>query len=265
MKKTRKELAFLRDLYVAPDWTERFTKIFDENFKFTDEKNILYINAGTGDHAIELNRKLKKNQTLKIFGADAELNRIAQAKADIVKAKIDFSDAAPSGEIFDAVLADASFVKPNDLPVFLKEVIDLSNRQVAFFLPTASSFGDIFSFLWETLLHLDLLEKSAEVERLITEIPTVSKVEEMAENLGLTKIEIAKKDEFFDFKDGAEFVNSPLVTDFLFPAWLDFLTEKEKERVGKRLVQIIDAEDGILSFRLTVKATLFVGEKAENK
>ncbi len=262
MKKTRKELAFLRDLYIAPDWTERFTKIFDENFKFSDEKNILYINAGTGNHAIEMSRKLKKNQSLKIFGKDAELNRIAQAKADIVKAKIDFSDGAPPGEIFDAVLADASFVEPKNLPLFLKKTVDLSKRQVAFFLPTAGSFGDIFSFLWEALIHLDLLEKGAEVERLITEIPTVSKVEEMAENLGLTKIEIVKKNEFFEFKDGTEFIAAPLVADFLFPAWLDFLTQKEKERVGKRLVQIIDAEDRTLTFCFSIKATLFVGEKA---
>ncbi len=263
MSKTRKELAFLRDLYIAPDWTERFTKIFDENFKFTDEKNILYINAGTGNHAIELaRRRLKKNQSLKTFGEDAELNRIAQAKADIVKAKINFSGDAPD-EIFDAVLADASFVKPENLPAFLEKIINLSNKQVAFFLPTAGSFGDVFSFLWETLLYLDLLEKGAQVERLITEIPTIAKVEEFAENLGLTKIEIVKKNEFFEFKDGAELVAAPLVADFLFPAWLAFLTEKEKERVGKRLVQIIDAEEGALSFRFSVKATLFVGEKAK--
>lgn len=260
MKKTQKELAFLRDLYIAPDWTERFTKIFDESFKFTNEKKILYVNAGSGNHVIELNGKLKKNAALKVVGKDAELNRIAQAKADIVGAKIDFSGDEPR-ETFDAVFADASFVEPKNLPAFLEKIINLSDRQVAFFLPTAGSFGDIFSFLWETLLHLDLLDKSAEIERLMTEIPTVARVEEMAAGFGLTKIETVKKDEFFDFENGAEFINSPLVADFLFPVWLRFLTAKEKERVGKRLVQTIDDDDGSLSFRFTVKATLVVGEK----
>lgn len=263
MSKTKKELAFLRDLYIAPDWTERFTKVFDENFKFAGEKNILYVNAGTGNHAIELRRKLKEKVVLKAFGADAELNRIAQAKADIVKAKIDFSAHKPR-EIFDAVLADASFVEPKNLPDFLKQVVDLSGSQVAFFLPTAGSFGDIFSFLWETFMYLDLLDKGAEIERLITELPTVSTVEEWAANFGLTNIETVKSNEFFDFETGAEFVAAPLVNDFLFPVWLDFLSAKEKERVGKRLVQTIDdSTDAGLTFRFTVKATLVVGEKSE--
>lgn len=261
MSKTKKELAFLRDLYVAPDWTERFTQIFDENFKFTNEKNILYVNAGTGNHAVELRRKLKGKVSIKGYGEDKELNRIAQAKADIVKASIVFSADKPR-EIFDAVLADASFVEPKNLPAFLEKIIAFSNKQVVFFLPTAGSFGDIFSFLWETLLHLDLLDKSAEIERLIIEIPTVSQIEELAEKFGLTKIETVRKDEFFDFKDGAEFIKSPLAADFLFPVWLDFLTAKEKERVRKRLVQTIDEAGDALSFRFTVKATMFAGEKS---
>ncbi len=260
MKKTKKELAFLRDLYVAPDWTRRFTEIFDENYKFKNEKTILYVNAGTGDHALELRRKLKEKTRLETFSADADLNRIAQAKADIVKAKIDFSSAAPR-ENFDAVLADASFVEPKNLPDFLKKIIALSNNQVAFFLPTAGSFGDIFSFLWETLLHLDLFDKGAEVERLIAQIPTVSAVEELAEKLGLKSIETVCENEFFDFENGAAFIDSPLVADFLFPVWLAFLTKKEKERVRKRLAQTIDEADGTLTFRFTVKATLVVGEK----
>lgn len=262
MKKTKKELAFLRDLYVAPDWTRRFTEIFDENYKFKNEKAVLYVNAGTGDHALGLRRKLKEKTRLETFSSDADLNRIAQAKADIVKTKVDFTSSAPR-EIFDAVLADASFIEPKDLPEFLKKIIALSNNQVAFFLPTAGSFGDIFSFLWESLLHLDLLDKAAEVERLITEIPTVSAVEELAGKLGLTNVETVQKNEFFDFENGAAFVDSPLVADFLFPVWLAFLTEKEKERVRKRLAQTIDAADGTLPFRFTVKATLVVGEKSE--
>ena len=260
MNKTQKELAFLRDLYVAPDWTERFTKIFDENFKFAGEKTVLYVNAGTGNHAIELRRKLKEKVSLQSCGADEELNKIARAKADIVNAKIDFADDEPRGK-FDVVIADASFVEPKDLPEFLRKVVALSGGRVAFFLPTAGSFGDVFSFLWETLLNLDLLEKGGEVERLISELPTVSSVEETDENLGLTNVETVRKNEFFEFENGADFIASPLVNGFLFPKWLAFLTEKEKERVRARLAQTIDDADGTLSFRFTLKAALVVGEK----
>jgi hypothetical protein len=73
------------------------------------------------------------------------------------------------------------------------------------------------------------------------------------------KTETAK--EVFEYENGAEFVSSPLIADFLLPAWLEMLDEKEKERVSEKLAQLIDAEDGNLSFRFTVKVTLLTGEK----
>ncbi|MDQ3323924.1 MAG: hypothetical protein M3525_16035, partial [Acidobacteriota bacterium] len=255
-----KELAFLRDLYITPDWTARFTNVFDENFKFTDERTILYVNPGTGDHAIELRGKLKGDAQLKTFSENPELNRIAQAKADIVRAKINFTDDFPR-QTFDAVLADASLVEPKNLSEFFEDAAGASDKQVAIFLPTAGSFGEIFSFLWETFFALEMHDKAAEVERLIAEIPTVSKVEEMAVEFDVTKIETVTKTEFFEFENGAKFVESPLAADFLFPVWLDFLNEKEKEQVGKKLVQIIDDGDGASPFRFSIKATLVSGEK----
>ncbi len=262
MSKTEKELAFLRDLYVETDWTERFTNLFDDNFKFTGEEKILYANAGAGNHALALREKL--DDEIEIFGVSEtqELLTIARAKADLIQANVDFSIVYPS-EKFDAVLADASFVRPAELENFLAKIINSSKKQVAFFLPTASSFGDVFSFLWETLLNLDWLEKGAEVERLMAEIPTVSRIEEMAKDLGLTKIHTETKDEFFEFDNGAAFINSPLAADFLFPAWLGFLDANEKERVVNKLAQLIDADCQEMSFRFSVKATLLVGEKKE--
>lgn len=260
MIKTEKELAFLRDLYVTPDWTTRFTTIFDEIFKFTDEQTILYVNPGTGDHAIELRGKLKPDAMLKTYGENQELNFIAQSKADIVKAKINFTSDFPR-QTFDAVLADASLVEPKNLSEFLEDAAAASDGHVAIFLPTAGSFGEIFSFLWETFFALEMLDKAAEVERLIVEIPTVSKVEEMAAEYDLKNVEAVTKTEFFEFENGTQFVDSPLVADFLLPVWLDFLADKEKERVRKKLAQIIDADDGALTFRFSVKATLVTGEK----
>ncbi len=261
MNKTQKELAFLRDLYVAEDWTARFTDIFDANFKFSGEKSILYVNAGTGNHAIAVSEKLEQDSNMNAFNEDEELNIIAQAKANALKSDVFFASVFPD-ESFDVVLADASFVELKNLYSFVAEIIDLSDKQVAFFLPTAGSFGEIFSFLWETLFDLDLLENGTEVERLIAAIPTVSKIKEMVKNLGLSKLEIVTKTEIFEFENGMDFVTSPLIADFFLPVWLDFLDEQEQKRVSERLAQIIDADDGTLSFCFSIKATLVVGEKS---
>lgn len=261
MSKTQKELAFLRELTIESEWTQRFTDYFDGKFKFGEEKTVLYVNAGAGNHALALREKLADETEIYAVSETEDLRSIAQAKADAVKADVRFGTYLPE-EKSSVVIADASFVRPNELNDFLSEIIDAADSQVAFFLPTAGSFGEIFSFLWETLLETDLLEKGANVERLIAEIPTIEDVIETAQKHGLKKMENSTEIEIFEYKDGAEFVNSTLLADFLLPAWLDFLTDKEKKKASVKLAELIDEEDGELSFRFSVKNTLFSGEKA---
>ncbi len=260
MSKTEKELAFLQDLYVSIDWTERFTDLFGKDFDTKEFENILYINAGTGNHALALEETLGEDTNLIAVCQNKELLRIAQAKADVVKSDIKFTDDLPD-EKFDAVIADASLVKPSELKDFMQDAAGFSRWQIAFLLPTAGSFGEIFSYLWQVLLELDWLDKSAAIENLLSEIPTAFRVEEMTRDLGFTKVEAKTEDEDFEFENGAEFIASPLVTEFLFENWLDFLDETEKEQLSAKLAQLIDAECEGLSFRFTVKTTLIVGAK----
>lgn len=260
MSKTEKELAFLQDLYISTDWTERFTNLIGKNFDTKEFGNILYINAGTGNHALSLEEILEENTELTALSENKELLRIAQAKADVVKSDLKFTTELPD-EKFDAVIVDASLVKISELKDFLTESANSSRWQIAFLLPTAGSFGEIFSYLWQVFLELEWLDKSAEIETLLCEIPTVWQVEEMTRNLGFTKVDAKTNNEIFEFENGAEFVASPLVMDFLFENWFGFLSETEKEQVSQKLAQTIDAESEGLSFRFAVKATLIVGAK----
>lgn len=260
MSKTEKELAFLQDLYVTNDWTERFTSLIGGKLDTSEAETVLYINAGTGNFALSLEEKLDEDIELVCVCENEELLTIARAKADAIKAGAVFRVGLPA-EKFDAVLADASFTRPADLRCFVAEVADRSKDKTVFFLPTAGSFGEIFSYFWHTLLELGWLEKGARVENLITELPTVSGIEEIAQNIGLVKVNTTTKNEVFEFENGTEFVNSPLVADFLFPAWLEFLTEDEIIQFSEKLVQTIDAENEGLSFRFAVKTTLVTGEK----
>ena len=119
MSKTEKELAFLQDLYITPDWTERFTELLGDNFNTEEFEDILYINSGTGNHALVLEEKLEDNTQLFAVTENEELLKIAQAKAEAVRSDINFTALMPDKK-FDAVIADASLVNSSEIEGFCK-------------------------------------------------------------------------------------------------------------------------------------------------
>jgi ubiquinone/menaquinone biosynthesis C-methylase UbiE len=264
MSKTQKELAFLKDLYISSDWTERFTNLADKHLKLPKKGKFLYFNAGTGSHLLAVREKLGKDADLTAVYEDAEAQKIAKAKAEAMMVKIDFAkfDKLES-ESFDFVLADLTFTATDKIGEILDELVFLTRKKgiVAFFLPTAGSFGEIYSYLWETFLDVDLIEKSGEIEHLITRLSTVSRIEDLAQESGLGEIESETGLEIFEYDKSDEFISSSLAADFLIPEWLNFLSVKEKNKALKQLTKIIDTDLEGLSFRFSVKATLVKGVK----
>jgi SAM-dependent methyltransferase len=263
MDKTRKELAFLRDLYVTPDWTRRFAVLADKHLNLEDTENVLYLNAGTGDHCFAIREKLDDKTA--VFGRceNEDVMSIARDKSIAMRSDVDFSMTTFDDDSFDAVIADASLVLPDDVDEFVQDAIRVSKSggSVTFFLPSAGSFGEVFSLLWEVLFNEGLGDHGHAAEDMIAEQTPVASLKSKAQNLGLTNVRAETVNEIFEFEDGAAFVASPLVEDFLLPHWLESLDENEKEQVKEKLAQLIDVEDGDLSFRFSVKATVVTGTK----
>src|SRR2546430_7469823 len=84
-------------------------------------------------------------------------------------------------------------------------------------LPTFSSFGEFFSIYWEALQNSGLEDHAIDVETLITHLPAVSDVENLADQLGLDAVHFWTAIEEFDFDSNQEVLNSPLITDLLMP------------------------------------------------
>ena len=259
MTLSEKELAFLRGLNVEEDWTAKFTDVFDEKFKIGKQETFLYINAGSGNHALGLSQKLDEDSQMFAVCENDELRKIAQEKANAVQANLEFSTSKPLLES-EFVLADGSFVKRCELEAFVQSAVKLSGKEIALFLSSAGSFGEVFSYLWEVFLDLDWLDKSADIETLVAEFPSVSHLEETGKNLGIKKLKATTKAEFIDFENGKEFIEAPLIKYFFMPRWLDFLDENEKKQVIDKLAQKIDDERDELSFRCSIKATLITGK-----
>ena len=263
MAKTERELAFVRDLDINENWTRRFTDLIDKHVGFKEAQNILYINAGTGDHCIAIREKTDDKIAMFATCENDELLKIARDKSVATSSSIEFPDDDPDDDSFDAVVVDASFNRSAELDDLIVEAVRVARPggSVAVVLPSAGSFGEVFSLLWEVLFNEELGEHGAAVETMIADIPTVSKVEEFAEKAGLRDVKTESATEIFEYDNGAAFVASPLVSDFLLPVWLDMLDEETTESVTQKLAELIDEEDGDLTFRFSVKVTLLSGKK----
>jgi len=267
--KSQKELAFLQDLYVATDWGERFARLVDKHVTLPEKGRALYIAAGTGGHAIALQERAGKKLQFLCVDENDECLELARAKAVAMNDEAEFQREDPraltfTADQFDLVLGDASLTPPDDFKKLLTEMIRVASfgATVACWLPTFSSFGEFFSIYWEALQNSGLEDHAIDVETLITHLPAVSDVESLADQLGLDAVTSWTTIEEFDFDSSQEFLNSPLITDFLLPNWLQSVPESARARVVEEISKIIDEERHSGEFVLTLKATLLVGKKA---
>jgi ubiquinone/menaquinone biosynthesis C-methylase UbiE len=270
--RTEKELAYLHDLYVAPDWGERFAGLVDEHVALPARGRALYVAAGTGGHALALKERAGRDFSLVCVDESEERLELARAKADAVKTsegtefrraqleELPFAD----GE-FDLVVGDASLVAPERLPEMLGEMVRVAAQgaRVALNVTTASSFGEFFSVYWEALANTGFIEEAGTVATLINELPTISDVEEAAAREALEGVESWTSKEEFDYASGGEFLSAPLVSDFLLGRWLEPLPDDAaRAAVLREVARIIDEERHEGEFALSVKATIVVGRKA---
>jgi ubiquinone/menaquinone biosynthesis C-methylase UbiE len=266
--KSDKELAFLQDLFIAPDWGERFAELIDEHVTLPNEGKALYAAAGTGAHAMALQERAGSKLELLCLDENSECIELAQEKAKATNeatqfrlAKLDDLD-LPDNR-YDLVVGNASLISRGRVRKMFAEMVRVAapGATIALALPTASSFGEFFSIYWEALHNRGLLEHETGVEQLITELPTVTDVERMAEDEGLTDIASWTRIEEFDYDSGEQFLSSPLVAEFLMQQWLALVPENERADLFHEISRLINEERHEAEFALSVKATLVVGQK----
>ena len=270
-RKSDKELAFLHDLFIAPDWGERFAELIDEHVKLPAEGEALYVAAGTGGHAMALHERAGEKLELLCVDENSECLELARAKAQATNEKLVF-DTAQLDHLnlkdnrFDLVIGNASLVSRQRVRKMFSEIVRVAapGATIAFTLPTASSFGEFFSIYWEALHNRGLIDHESDVEQLITELPTVSDVEQLAEDQGLNDVESWTRIEEFDFDSGEQFLNSPLVAEFLIHDWLAVVPDDKRDELFSEISRLINEERHEAEFALSVKATLVVGQKAHS-
>jgi len=270
-RKSDKELAFLQDLFIAPDWGERFAELIDAHVKLPKEGKAVYVAAGTGGHALALRERAGHKVELLCVDENPECLEIAKAKATATLEQVTFSVAKVNqlnvrDNQFDLVIGNASLVPRQLVREMFGEMVRVAapGATIALTLPTFSSFGEFFSIYWEALYNRSLLDHEPEVEHLITELPTVSNLTQMAEEEGLKDVASWTRIEEFDFASGEQFLTAPLIGEFLMHAWLALVPVDKRADLFEEISRLINEERHEAEFALSVKATLIVGQKAHS-
>jgi len=270
-RKSDKELAFLQDLFIAPDWGERFAELIDEHVTPPKEGEALYAGGSTGGHAMALHERAGDKLQLLCVDENPECTELARAKATATNDRITFGttrldnlDLKPNR--FDLVIGNASLVSRQRVRKIFSELVRVGapGGTIAITLPTASSFGEFFSIYWEALHNTGLIDHESDVERLITALPIVSDLEKLAQDEGLRDIKSFTRIEEFDFESGEQFLTSPLVAEFLMQEWLALVPDDKRAELFNEISRLINEERHEAEFALSVKATLVVGQKAHS-
>ena len=265
-----KELAFRYDLFITPDWRDRFDTLINKSIKLPLDVRILDVNCGTGAHALELAGRMRGKS--EVIGVDPSAERIALARAKALVQKVDnvtFEQSTASGLPFDShefgvVIGDASMLHSDEIEDVLAEMMRVVQPEgrVILKLTTRGSFDEFFSIYWEALLEVGMADEVwAALERLINERLTVSDAERKAERLGFLKVESFISKEEFSYETAEDFLEAPLITDTFLSDWLDIVPQESREEIRRNIVRIIERERHDESFFVSVKATLIVGVK----
>lgn len=265
-----KELAFRYDLFVTPDWRDRFDTLINKSMKLPLDVRILDVNCGTGAHALELAERRKGRS--EVIGVDPSAERIALARAKALVKKIDnvrFEQSVAADLPFDshefgAVIGDASMLHADEIEEVFAEMVRVVQPEgrVVLKLTTRGSFDEFFSIYWEALLEVGMADEVwTALEGLINERLTVSSAERMAEQLGLLKVESFINREEFSYETAEDFLEAPLITDNFLSEWLEIVPEETRDEVRNNIVRIIERERHDEGFLVSVKATLIVGVK----
>ena len=267
--KTTKELAFIHELFVATDWGERFAELIDKHVKLPKHGRVLYVGSNTGGHALALMQRGSAQLTFLCVDENKESLELARVKAKAAgnsnnEFRADTVDSLSlNDDEFALVIGDGSLVHSERIPEMLTELIRVAapGAGVALALPSYSSFGEFFSIYWEALHNRGLLDHESDVEALISVLPAISALEEIAAAAGLEEIASSTTIEEFDYESADKFLQEPLISDFLLPIWLENLPEAEREEVVVEIRRLINEESRDDAFALTMKATVVTGTK----
>ncbi len=268
-KERQRELAYRYDLFIAPDWCDRFDQIVAEHVTLPKHGRLLEINAGTGARALNIAEGLLEGD---VVGTDTDPERVAIARAKAAAADSDrctFVEANPEdlafeSDSFDAVVLDTSLSDPHRLDGMVREAVRVAgpNAPIAVKVLLRGSFDEFFSVYWEVLHDVGIAEQVwPRLEQIMTSHRTFADATAAVRAAGVRQSENHRTKEEWRFETGAAFLDSPLVTDLFLAEWLAVVPAERLGEVRDAIARIIDREADGVFFDVSAKALVVAGHK----
>jgi hypothetical protein len=161
-----KELAFLQDIFIAPDWGERFAELIDEHVKLPKEgkaplRRRRYWRTCNGTVRSAPVKNWSYAALTKTRNARSWHEQKATATSEQILSPLRHPiNSTLSDNSFDLVIGNASLVSRQRVRKVLSELVRVAapGATIALTLPTASSFGEFFSIYWEALHNNGLID-----------------------------------------------------------------------------------------------------------
>ena len=130
----------------------------DKNLTLPEEGRILFVEAGTGGHAMAMHESAEEGVGMLCVDESGECLELAQVKSIAMNIEPEFRQAKPDAlglrdQQFELVVGDGSLVAPKRVPKMLEEMVRVAapGGTVMLGLVTTPSFGEFFSIYWEAL------------------------------------------------------------------------------------------------------------------
>ena len=271
MENKERERAYRFDLFIEPEWSERFDELVTKHVKTPDKGRILEINCGTGSGTIAMAADLKEGE---VIGVDESPERIliAQAKARTVAVEncsFEQGDAEHlrfEDDSFDAVIADASLTPPSRLHAIAAEAVRVARpgASIGVTVTLRGSFDEFYSIYWEALYEVGFVDEVWDsLQALMMARSTRDDALEILREAGMSDVSAHQHNEEFRFDTGEEFLVSPLVADLFLDDWLSIVPADRLGEVRATIERIIDRESGGHYFDVSAKALVVTGRKQD--
>lgn len=230
-------------------WSEPLIEEVAERLPLAESGSMLVAESRCGLLPIRLDARLGEGVRLIALDSSRAMLDQARERADeeavarqifFVPQKVDAISYADG--VFDVSVCLNGLVTGRQLQEGLAELsrVSASGGYLAVAVPLVSSFGAFYDLLGEAFLAEGQDERAGRLDEFKRTLIEPERLVEVAEEAGLEIEEVVRLSWPLEFRNGTDFLHSPIVRETFFPQWLGMLPSADREPLLRYIGDAID-------------------------